>query len=55
MNFGYTNSTSTLTDGCHLEKEYYMLNGEEVEAKTKKGIKFKVKDKKGHKLKFKAE
>lgn len=55
VNFGYTNSTSTLTNGCHLEKEYYMLNGEEVDAECKKGGKYKVKDKNGKKFKFKAE
>lgn len=55
VNFGYTNSTSTLTDGCHLEKEYYLLNGEEVDAKRKKNGKYKVKDKNGKNLKFKAE
>ena len=55
VNFGYTNSAFTLTNGCYLEKEYYLLNGEEVKAKCKKDGKYKVKDKNGKKFKFKAE
>lgn len=55
VNFGYTNLPYALTNGCCLKKEYYMLNGEEVEVMAKDGEKYKVKDKNGHKFKFKAE
>jgi len=55
VNFGYTGKSSTLTKGCKLEKEYYLLNGEEVEAKCKNGSEYKVKDKSGKKYKFIAE
>ena len=52
VNFGYTGLPSTLTDGCHLEKEYYLLNEEEVEAKKTEYFEYFVKDKNGKKLKF---
>jgi len=56
VNFGYTNSVSDYTSDCLLEKEYYLLNGEEVDVKSnKKGTEFKVKDKNGNKFKFKVK
>jgi hypothetical protein len=55
VNFGYTGLTSTLTNGCELEKEYYLLNGEEVKAKKTEYFEYFVEDKNGNQLKFTEE
>ena len=52
VNFGYTNDFSTLTKGCELEKEYYLLNGKEVKAKLTKNNNYNVKDMNGKTIVF---
>ena len=55
VNYGYTSLDSKLTDGCTLEKEYYTLNGQEVEAVLNDNFEYCVTDKQGKKLTFTAE
>ena len=55
VNFGYTSLESKLTNGCRLEKEYYMLNGNEVKATLTDDFKYHVQDKQGRKLTFLAK
>lgn len=52
INYGYTSLESTLTNGCKLEKEYYLLNGKEVKAEKTDESEFCVKDEKGNKIIF---
>ena len=52
INYGYTSLESTLTNGCKLEKEYYLLNGKDVEAEKINEFEYRVKDEKGKKLTF---
>ena len=52
INYGYTSLDAALTDGCSLEKEYYLLNGEEVKPKKLDYFEYCVKDKNGKKIIF---
>ena len=55
INYGYTSEETKLTNGCTLEKEYYMLNGKEVKAEINKNGEYCVTDKHGNKLTFRVE
>ena len=55
VDFGYTSQLSSLTNNCNFEKEYYLLNGKEVKAEQTSDSEYKVKNKDGKKLIFKAE
>ena len=55
VNYGYTNDLSTLTKGCELEKEYYLLNGKEVKAELTNDYNYSVKDMDGNTLIFTSE
>lgn len=55
INYGYTSEESKLTNGCILEKEYYMLNGKQVKAVNNKNGIYSVKDKQGKILTFRVE
>ena len=55
INYGYTSDESKLTNGCTLEKEYYMLNGKEVKAELNENGEYNVRDTKGNKLTFRVE
>lgn len=55
VNFAYTSLSSSLTKGCTFEKEYYLLNGKEVNATRNKNGEFSVKNKNGKKLTFQVE
>lgn len=52
INYGYTSLESTLTNGCRLEREYYLLNGKEVKTEKSDEFEFRVKDEKGNKIIF---
>lgn len=52
INYGYTSLESSLTKGCQLEKEYYMLDGREVKAVKMDLFEYKVKDEHGKKFVF---
>ncbi len=52
INYGYTSLESTLTNGCKLEKEYYLLNGKEVKTEKLNDFDFCVKDESGNKIIF---
>lgn len=55
VNYGYTSLESKLTNGCTLEKEYYLLNGKEVKVKQTDGYEYKVKNSKGKITTFTAD
>ena len=55
VNYGYTSDFSTLTKGCNFEKEYYMLNGEEVQADKINESEYIVKTQDGKILTFTVE
>ena len=55
VNYGYTSSESTLTKGCDFVKEYYSLNGRQVEAKKISDFEYRVKDANNKILTFKVE
>ena len=55
INYGYTSQESSLTRGCTLENEYYLLNGKEVKAEFNDKNEYLVKDQQGKKLTFRVE
>lgn len=55
VNFAYTSLFPTLTNGCKLEKEYYELNGQKVDAKKLNEYEYEVTDTNGQKLTFTVE
>ena len=52
VNYGYTSLESTLTKGCELEKEYYLLNGKEIKAEKTNEFEYSVKGEKDKNLTF---
>ena len=55
VNFAYTTKVAAFIKGCTEENEYYLLNGQQVDAKKSKDGEYKVKDKNGKVFKFKEE
>jgi len=55
VNYGYTSDESALIKNCTFEKEYYMLNGKQVDAEKCDGGGYNVKDKDGKILTFQVE
>jgi len=55
VNYGYYPNPVKFVKGAEFVKEYYTLNGQEVKAKRIDKNTYKVKDKNGKKITFKAE
>lgn len=55
VNFGYTSDVSKLTNGCTFEKEYYLLNGKEVNVTKNDSGGYIVKNEDGKILTFQVE
>ena len=52
INYGYTSMESSLTNGCTLEKEFYLLNNKEIKPKKIGNSEYRIKDENGHKITF---
>ena len=53
VNYGYTSLPSTLTKNCKLEKEHYLINGEDAKLIKSDEGEYTLKDKNGKILTFK--